>query len=73
MVNLKKIFLSGLIVVGLSTTYGCQPKKQGPLERAGERVDEIADNISEGEPALKKKGPLERAGEAVEDTFDGSK
>jgi hypothetical protein len=43
------------------------------MERAGQRIDEIGDNVSEGEQPLKKRGPLEKAGEAIDDTFDGDR
>lgn len=45
---------------------GCQEK--GPLEKSGERADEIVDNIKDGDPILHKKGALEKAGEAVDET-----
>ncbi len=48
-------------------------RKQGPIERAGERVDEVAHNVADGDPPLEKRGALEKAGEAIDDTFDGDK
>jgi hypothetical protein len=61
------------IAVSLSLFIGCAERRQGPMERAGARVDEIADNIEEGKPALHRKGPLEKAGEAVDDALDGDR
>lgn len=58
----------------LITCFGTAcTRHQGPVERAGERVDEVIDNVSEGEAPLKKKGPLERAGESIDDTLDGDR
>ena len=51
----------------------CHQREPGPFERAGERTDEIIDNIEEGKPLLHKKGPLEKAGEAVDESIDGKK
>ena len=39
------------------------------MERAGSRVDEIADNVRDGDPPLKKKGAMERAGESIDDAL----
>lgn len=44
-------------------------KRQGSTERAGERVDEIVDNIKEGEPPLKRKGTLEKVGEDIDEAL----
>lgn len=57
-------------LLALSFVTACV-KEEGPLERAGKRVDEIGDNVAEGDPILKKKGPVEKAGEAVDEAFDG--
>lgn len=56
-------------VFSLLTLTACQ--KEGSFERAGDRVDEIGDNIKEGENPLKKKGPMEQAGEAVDEAVTG--
>ena len=48
--------------------FGC--KQQGRSEAAGERVDEIIDNVKEGEAPLKHKGPVERLGESVDKMVD---
>ena len=48
---------------------GC-PRKRGPMEKAGERIDEIADNAQDGDPLFHKKGPGERAGEAIDDAMN---
>ncbi len=46
-------------------------KKEGPVEKAGSRIDEIADNVADGEAPLKEKGALEKAGESADDMLDG--
>lgn len=71
MSHFKSLFT--LAAVSLLAITGCQSKPQGPLERAGERVDEIADNVRDGEAPLKRKGPLERAGESIDETLKGEK
>lgn len=60
-----KVLLIGLILVSSISLSAC--KKEGPIEKTGSRVDEIADNVKDGDPLLKKKGPIEKAGEAVDD------
>lgn len=47
---------------------GCE--RQGPVERAGERVDEVVDNVKEGQNPLREKGPMEEAGEAVDEAVN---
>ena len=44
--------------------------ESGPAEQTGERIDEIADNVKEGEAPLKKKGVMEKTGEAVDDALN---
>jgi len=46
-------------------------KDKGPMEKAGERVDEIVDNIGKGEPPLQENGLLEKAGRAVYKAIEG--
>ena len=50
-------------------SIGCD-QANGPMEKSGQRADEIIDNIKEGDPALKKKGIGEKAGEEVDETID---
>lgn len=45
--------------------------KRYTFEKAGDRADEIIDNVKDGDPILKKKGPLEKTGEAVDDVLSG--
>ena len=62
----KRIFYC-IIVLSLFIFVGCEEK--GALEKAGERADEVVDNVKDGDPVLHKKGPLEKTGEAVDDTM----
>ena len=56
-------FFALLVVVGL---VGCN--QSGPVEKAGERVDEIVDNVKHGDSPLKEKGPMEKLGESVDNS-----
>ena len=57
-----------LIVVAIAIALiGCEPK--GSAEKAGERVDEIIDNIKDGDPPLKEKGPMEKMGESIDESL----
>ncbi len=40
---------------------------EGPVERAGKKLDDAADNVSEGESPFKKKGAAERVGESIDE------
>lgn len=42
-------------------------RKKGPVERAGEKIDKAADNISD---AIDPKGPAEKAGRAIDRATD---
>lgn len=56
-----------LVALLLSPISGCAERRAGPAERAGERLDEIGDNIREGKPPLHKKGAMEKMGESLDD------
>lgn len=60
--TIGKLFLTGfgvmVLALGLSA---CESK--GPAERAGERIDEAAEQAGE---ALEPEGPGERAGEQID-------
>lgn len=45
-------------------------EKKGGLEVTGSRVDEIIDNVKDGDPVLHKKGTLEKAGESLDQTLN---
>ena len=63
MKTIIEVTFIGLLLVG---TAGCN-ERQGTMESAGKRTDEIIDNVAEGENPLKKKGPLEQAGEELDE------
>jgi|LakMenEpi03Aug12_release.lakeMendotaPanAssembly.Ray.scaffolds.fasta_scaffold2328597_1 hypothetical protein len=58
-----------LVLVVMVGFVGCEPK--GRAEKAGERVDEVIDNVKEGENPLKKKGAMEKMGESIDEATDG--
>jgi hypothetical protein len=64
--SLKIFFATMMLVAGA----GCMERRSsGPLERVGERSDEIIDNAKEGKPLLHRKGALEKAGESIDRTL----
>lgn len=62
------IFVFSVLLLG---SIGCQNK--GPVEKAGERVDEMIDNAKEGENILKEKGPMEKMGESIDESVNDIK
>ena len=65
----QSIALSAIVLIICLMSIGCD-QANGPMEKSGQRADEIIDNIKEGDPALKKKGIGEKAGEEVDETID---
>ena len=65
---MKKILFITLCLISLNAC-----SKEGPVEKAGKAIDEVTDNVKEGENPLKKKGAAEKAGEAVDDAIDSAK
>lgn len=63
---MKKYLLLYMVVVALIGFSGCREKGKG--EKAGERIDEIIDNVKDGEAPLKEKGTMEKIGESIDDT-----
>jgi hypothetical protein len=63
MIRIYTIVIIGLLFL----LVGCQEK--GPMEKAGERTDEIVDNIKQGKPMLHEPGLGEKVGEAIDDTI----
>lgn len=62
----------GLVVIavalGLATgSLGC-PSEEGPMEKAGEKMDEVVDEITHP-----NEGPLEEAGRKIEENIDDAK
>ena len=69
-VNASKIIIACLLVASVSA---CRVNNSGTMERAGERGDEIVDNIKDGKNPLHKKGTLEKLGDDVDETLDRKK
>lgn len=61
-----KYLLTLIFLIALVGSFGCQEK--GRAEKAGEKVDEMVDNVKEGENILKKKGPAEKLGESIDES-----
>jgi hypothetical protein len=57
--SLKKFAILGLLAFPLAVAVGCE--NEGPFERAGENVDDAADDVGDD---------LEDAGEEVDDAVD---
>ena len=57
------------VMFAIMVLSGCERK--GEMEKVGERLDKIGENIRDGENPLKKKGPMEKAGEAIDKAVDG--
>lgn len=49
---------------------GACTRQEGPLEDAGERMDEAVENVKQGDSPFRKKGVGEKAGEAVDRAVD---
>ncbi len=60
-------FIVCLLTAIFITMLGCQQK--GSAESAGERVDEVVDNIKHGDAPFKEKGALEKMGESIDDSI----
>ena len=62
------------LILGLSIAlFGACTKHEGPVERAGKRIDNAVDNVKDGDSPFHKKGSAEKAGEAVDDAVDDLK
>ena len=60
-----KIHLILGAAIALLALSGCPEK--GPMQKTGERVDEIVDNVQKGDPPFKEKGPMEKMGDSIDD------
>ena len=65
--NVMKKYVICMAVVSLIGVLGCQEKGAG--EKAGERIDEVIDNVKHGDAPLKEKGALEKMGESIDDSM----
>jgi len=61
-----KKYLVCLALFAFIGVLGC--KEKGAVEKAGERVDEVIDNVKHGDAPLKEKGTLEKMGESIDDS-----
>lgn len=64
----RKGFIAIALVLGVALgSLGC-PEKKGPMEKAGEKVDEAVDEVmNPGE------GPLEEAGRKIDEAVDDAR
>jgi hypothetical protein len=53
------------LLASLALSVGCE--QQGPAERAGESIDNAAEDVQD---TLDPRGPAEQAGAAVDDTLN---
>lgn len=60
-------YLIYMVIVTFIGLVGCQEK--GQAEKAGERIDEIVDNVQHGDPPFKEKGAMEKMGESIDDSI----
>lgn len=65
---MKAAVVGGILVAAVM--LGACTREDGPLENAGERLDEAVDNVKEGDSPFRKKGAGEKAGEAVDRAVD---
>ena len=70
MVRRSIILITAIAAIGFA---GCSEHKEGPVEKAGERFDEIVDNTREGKNPLHKKGTMEKAGEDIDEALGNDK
>lgn len=63
-----KKFFTVITSVALVLSLSACDEKKGPVEKMGERADEIVDNVHDGDPILHRKGPVEKVGESIDDT-----
>ena len=69
-----KLYIRAILNIFLLTSIflvACQQKSSA--EKAGERVDDIVDNVKHGETPLKNKGPVEKLAESIEDSVPDKK
>lgn len=62
---MRKYILFTVVLV-LIALIGCREK--GAVEKAGERVDEVIDNVQNGDATLREKGVMEKAGKSIDDS-----
>ena len=68
---MRTVMLISMLALALACS-ACT-KQDGPLERAGQKVDDAVDNVKDGQSPFHKKGAGEKAGEAVDDAVNNMK
>ena len=70
---MKRSIFVALTLSGVLCLTGC-PEEQGPMESAGEAIDDAAEGAKESiEDAAEEPGPMEKAGEAIDDAATDAK
>jgi uncharacterized protein YjbJ (UPF0337 family) len=68
MISMSRGFVAFAVVLGVAIgSPGCQREK-GTMEKAGEKVDEVIDDITHP-----NEGPLEEAGRKVDEQVEDAK
>jgi hypothetical protein len=68
----KVAVIAGLVAALSFASVGCG--EEGPAERAGEALDEAAEDAEEGlRELVDEDGPLERAGREADEAIDKAK
>ena len=65
---MKRQVVTSAIVVTLVAGLGLSGCEKGPLQKAGEKVDEVT-----GQDQVIGKGPAEKAGRKIDNTMDDVK
>lgn len=66
--SMNKAFIAVAVVLSVTTgSLGCQREK-GTMERAGDKVDEVIDDI-----AHPNEGPIEEAGRKIDEKVEDAK
>jgi hypothetical protein len=76
MLSLKRLVFG--LVIGMMTISLWACEKKGPVEKAGEKIDQAAEETKEGmeevgeavEEKFDPQGPAEEAGEKVDEAMD---
>jgi hypothetical protein len=63
--NRRRIDFVGIALVGALVVVGCE---KGPLQKAGEKVDQVTD-----QDKVIGKGPAEKAGKKIDEAVDDVK
>ena len=64
-----KVAVVEAVLVAALMLAACS-REDGPLENAGEQLDEAVENVKDGDSPFRKKGAGEKAGEAVDRAVD---